>query len=210
MACRGSTRSGAENRVARLATRSIKTTAKKWALDLVISTMDLTTLEGQDTAGKVRAMCAKAMRPDPSDATAPAVAAVCVYPDLVGGREGSGQGQQREGRLGRDGVPERPCVAAGEAHRREGCGRGRRRRGRHGDRPWRVPRRRVPARVRRDRRGEAGVRRRAPQGHPRDRRARDLRQRPPRVVAGDDGRGRLHQDLDGEGQPRRRRRRSRS
>jgi deoxyribose-phosphate aldolase len=74
---------GAENRVARLATRSIKTTAKKWALDLVISSMDLTTLEGQDTPGKVRAMCAKAMRPDPSDATAPAVAAVCVYPDLV-------------------------------------------------------------------------------------------------------------------------------
>ncbi|HTN79533.1 MAG TPA: deoxyribose-phosphate aldolase, partial [Acidimicrobiales bacterium] len=74
---------GAENRVARLATRSIKTTAKAWALDLVISTMDLTTLEGQDTPGKVRAMCAKARRPDPSDATAPAVAAVCVYPDLV-------------------------------------------------------------------------------------------------------------------------------
>ena len=74
---------GAENRVARLATRSIKTTAKKWALDLVIASMDLTTLEGQDTPGKVRAMCAKAMRPDPSDATTPAVAAVCVYPDLV-------------------------------------------------------------------------------------------------------------------------------
>ena len=74
---------GAENRVARLATRSIKTTAKKWALDLAIASMDLTTLEGPDTPGKVRAMCAKAMRPDPSDPTAPPVAAVCVYPDLV-------------------------------------------------------------------------------------------------------------------------------
>jgi len=74
---------GAENRVARLATRSIKTSAKKWALDLVIESMDLTTLEGQDTPGKVRALCAKAMRPDPSDQAAPAVAAVCVYPDLV-------------------------------------------------------------------------------------------------------------------------------
>ena len=75
---------GAEARVARLATRSIKTTAKQYALDLAISTMDLTTLEGQDTPGKVRAMCAKAMRPDPSDPTAPPVAAVCIYPDLVG------------------------------------------------------------------------------------------------------------------------------
>jgi deoxyribose-phosphate aldolase len=45
--------------------------------------IDLTTLEGQDTQGKVLAMCAKARRPDPSDATAPPVAAVCVYPDLV-------------------------------------------------------------------------------------------------------------------------------
>ena len=170
---------GAENRVARLATRSIKTTAKKWALDLVIASMDLTTLEGQDTPGKVRAMCAKAMRPDPSDPTAPAVAAVCVYPDLVAVSERCREGQQRQGRLGRDGVPERPGVTSREADRCEGCGRRGRRRGRHGHRPWRVPRRPAPARVRRDRRGEAGVRRRAPQGDPRDGRARHVRQRAP-------------------------------
>jgi deoxyribose-phosphate aldolase len=66
-----------------LATRSIKTTSKAWALDLAISMIDLTTLEGQDTAGKVRALCSKAMRPDPADATCPAVAAICVYPDMV-------------------------------------------------------------------------------------------------------------------------------
>ena len=74
---------GAEARAATLATRSIKTTAKEYALDLAIRMVDLTTLEGQDTPGKVRALSAKAMRPDPADPTCPAVAAVCVYPDLV-------------------------------------------------------------------------------------------------------------------------------
>jgi deoxyribose-phosphate aldolase len=74
---------GAEARAATLASRSIKTTAKQWALDMAISMIDLTTLEGQDTPGKVRALCAKAKRPDPADPTAPKVAAVCVYPDLA-------------------------------------------------------------------------------------------------------------------------------
>jgi deoxyribose-phosphate aldolase len=74
---------GAEQRAAGLGTRSIKTTAKAYALDLAITMVDLTTLEGQDTPGKVRALCAKAMRPDPSDPTCPAAAAVCVYPDMV-------------------------------------------------------------------------------------------------------------------------------
>jgi deoxyribose-phosphate aldolase len=74
---------GAEARAAMLASRSIKTTAKQWALDMAISMIDLTTLEGQDTRGKVRAICAKAKRPDPADPTAPQVAAVCVYPDLA-------------------------------------------------------------------------------------------------------------------------------
>jgi deoxyribose-phosphate aldolase len=74
---------GAEARAAVLATRSIKTTAKRWALDTAVSMIDLTTLEGQDTPGKVRALCAKAKRPDPADPTAPQVAAVCVYPDLA-------------------------------------------------------------------------------------------------------------------------------
>src|SRR5690349_13969455 len=75
---------GAEARAATLGTRSIKTTAKEFALDLAIRMVDLTTLEGQDTPGKVRALCTKAMRPDPADPTTPAVAAVCVYPDMVG------------------------------------------------------------------------------------------------------------------------------
>jgi deoxyribose-phosphate aldolase len=74
---------GAEQRAAGLSTRSIKTTAKEFALDLAIRMVDLTTLEGQDTPGKVRALSAKAMRPDPADPGCPRVAAVCVYPDLV-------------------------------------------------------------------------------------------------------------------------------
>jgi deoxyribose-phosphate aldolase len=74
---------GAEARAAGLGTRSIKTTAKAYALDLAIRMVDLTTLEGQDTPGKVRALSAKAMRPDPADPTTPQVAAVCVYPDMV-------------------------------------------------------------------------------------------------------------------------------
>jgi deoxyribose-phosphate aldolase len=74
---------GAEARAAGLGTRSIKTTAKAWAIDTAIGMIDLTTLEGADTEGKVRSLCAKAKNPDPSDQSAPRVAAVCVYNDLV-------------------------------------------------------------------------------------------------------------------------------
>ncbi len=75
---------GAQARAASLFTRSIKTTAKAWAIDTAIRMVDLTTLEGADTPGKIRSLCAKAMRPDPGDPSVPPVAAVCVYPDLVG------------------------------------------------------------------------------------------------------------------------------
>jgi deoxyribose-phosphate aldolase len=74
---------GAEARAAMLGTRSIKTTAKAWALDLAIRMIDLTTLEGADTPGKVTALCAKALRPDPADPSCPRVAALCVYPSMV-------------------------------------------------------------------------------------------------------------------------------
>ena len=74
---------GAEARAASLGTRSIKQAAKAYAIDLAISMVDLTTLEGQDTEGKVRALSAKAVRPDPGDASCPSAAAICVYPDLV-------------------------------------------------------------------------------------------------------------------------------
>ena len=69
---------GAEARAAGLATRSIKTTSKAWALDTAVRMVDLTTLEGADTPGKVRSLCAKAVHPDPSDASTPSVAAVMM------------------------------------------------------------------------------------------------------------------------------------
>jgi deoxyribose-phosphate aldolase len=75
---------GAEARAAMLATRSIKAASKERAIDLAISMVDLTTLEGMDTPGKVRALCAKALRPDPTDPSTPHVAAVCVYGDMAG------------------------------------------------------------------------------------------------------------------------------
>ena len=74
---------GAEGRAAMLSTRSIKAASKERAIDLAISMVDLTTLEGMDTPGKVRALCAKALRPDPTDPTTPHVAAVCVYGDMA-------------------------------------------------------------------------------------------------------------------------------
>jgi deoxyribose-phosphate aldolase len=74
---------GAEARAAMLATRSIKRDAKLWALETAVRMTDLTTLEGADTPGKVRALSAKARQPDPADLDVPPVAAVCVYPDLV-------------------------------------------------------------------------------------------------------------------------------
>ena len=72
-----------EERAATLAKRSIKRESKLQALDLAIRMMDLTTLEGQDTPGKIAALCSKALRPDPADPTVPPVAAVCVYLNRV-------------------------------------------------------------------------------------------------------------------------------
>ncbi len=79
----GVDRVGADARAAGLGTRSIKTTAKAWAIDTAISMIDLTTLEGADTERKVHSLCAKAKAPDPGDPTTPQVAAVCIYADMV-------------------------------------------------------------------------------------------------------------------------------
>jgi len=74
---------GADSRAAMLATRSIKTKSKAWAIDMAIRMVDLTTLEGADTPGKVKALCSKAVRPDPTDLSVPSVGAICVYNDMV-------------------------------------------------------------------------------------------------------------------------------
>jgi deoxyribose-phosphate aldolase len=76
-------RVGAEGRAAALATRSLKKDSKLWGLDLAIRCCDLTTLEGSDSAGRIRQLAAKARRPAPGDASIPHVAALCVYPRLV-------------------------------------------------------------------------------------------------------------------------------
>src|SRR5438105_2356775 len=72
-----------EERAATLAKRSIKREAKLFALDLAVRMIDLTTLEGSDTPGKVAALASKGIRPDPADLAVPSVAAICVYPNLV-------------------------------------------------------------------------------------------------------------------------------
>jgi deoxyribose-phosphate aldolase len=74
---------GVEERVDRLRKRSIKKASKLWALELAIRMIDLTTLEGKDTPGKIRALCQKGMTPMPGDPTIPSVAAICIYPSLI-------------------------------------------------------------------------------------------------------------------------------
>ena len=178
---------GAEARVATLSTRSIKTTAKQWAIDLAISMIDLTTLEGQDTPGKVRALCAKAKRPDPADPEVPRVAAVCVYPDLVpvAVEELRGSGVKVASVAtafpsGRASMPVKlldvkDAVAAGADEIDMVIDRGAFLSGRYLE---------VFEEIVANKRG---VRRRPPQGDPGDRRAGDLRQRPPGVLAGHAG-----------------------
>jgi len=73
---------GIEERVAKYATRSIKKTSKAWILRKAVSMLDLTTLEGKDTPGRIASLCGKALRPH-GDPDIPSVAAVCVYPSMV-------------------------------------------------------------------------------------------------------------------------------
>src|SRR2546426_5647292 len=73
---------GIEERVAKYTTRSIKKNSKLWGLKAAVSMVDLTTLEGKDTPGKVASLCQKALRPH-EDPAIPQVAAVCVYPAMV-------------------------------------------------------------------------------------------------------------------------------
>lgn len=74
---------GIEERIARFTKRSIKNESKMHALKLAMSMMDLTTLEAKDTPGKVRQLCAKAMRPYDAMPDLPSAAAICVYPTMV-------------------------------------------------------------------------------------------------------------------------------
>ena len=185
-----------EERARRLASRSIKRESKRAGLELAIRCIDLTTLEGADTPGKVRAMCARALRPDPDDPTVPPVAAVCVYGALVGvardalagtpvrvasvaGAFPSGQSPLQE-RL--DEI--RDAVADGADEIDIVLNRGALLSGR------------LDRRVRGGRGEQGGLRGRPPQDDPRDRRARLLRDRAPGRDGRDGGRQRRHQDVD--------------
>ena len=125
---------------------------------MAVSMIDLTTLEGADTPGKVRSLCAQAMRPDPDRPDVPPVAAICIYPDLVG-RRSSGCAAPASTSRPSPRRSRRAGAARGQAGRRGGRRRRGRRRDRHGDRPRRLPLRPLRAGVRGDRRRQGGVRR---------------------------------------------------
>ena len=158
-----------EERAASLAKRSIKKEAKLWALETAVRMMDLTTLEGADTPGKVAALCSKAVRPGPGRPHDSLGRRGLRLPEPRSRGEGAARRHGGQGRLGLDVLPVRAGAARREARRRARRGRARRGRDRHGDRPRRVPLRSLREGLRRDRQGEGGLRRGAPEGDPRDR-----------------------------------------
>lgn len=161
---------GLEARAASLGTRSIKTTAKAYAIDLAISMVDLTTLEGADTPGKVRSLGAKAVLPDPTDRTTPATAAVCVYPDMVPTAKAAVAGSTVKVASVATAFPAyRAALSVKLADVHEAVSM-RRRRDRHGHRPRRVPLGALPQGPRRDHRRKGSLRLHGPaEGHLRDR-----------------------------------------
>ena len=191
---------GVAARVAWLAKRSIKTTAKAEGLRLALSMIDLTTLEGKDSDGKVRRLVREGAAARPVRPDAAAVRRRLRLPDV----RPAGEGADRAAAGVRVAsvatafpsghAPLATRIAEVEAAVADGADEidmvidrgaflsGPVRRGR-----------------RRDRAGEGGLRRRAPEGDPRDGRAGDARQRPPRLAAGDAARRRLHQDVDRQG-----------
>ena len=202
-ACPGVDQVGCEARAAGLGTRSIKTTSKAWAIDTAISMIDLTTLEGADTPGKVRGLAAKALVPDPSDPTTPRPAAVCVYGDMVAtAKEALGSSGVKVAAVatafpsGRASLPVKladtaDAVKAGADEIDMVIDRGAFLAGDY------------LTVFSPDRRGEGDLRQRPAQGDHGDRRAGHLRQRAPRLVAVDARRRRLHQDLHRQDLPRR-------
>ena len=145
---------GVQERVASLQKRSIKKASKVWALDLAIRMMDLTTLEGKDTPGKVRALCAEGDAPEAGRCLDPARRRDLHLPDARRRGQGGAQGSGVKVASVADGLPVGPVVPRHQARRDAGGGRRRRRRDRHGHRPRRLPRGRLPGRVRGDRRDQ--------------------------------------------------------
>ncbi len=187
-----------EERAASLSRRSIKRESKLFALELAIRMMDLTTLEGQDTPGKVAALCSKAVRPDPAEPSIPSVAAVCVYPNLVPTAVDSLRGTAVKVASVATAFPSgqspidvkvretEEVVAMGADEVDMVIDRGAFLSGRYAKVYDEIVRVKEAA--------SAG----APEGDPRGRRAWDVRQRAPGVDPRDGGRRRLHQDIDGQ------------
>ena len=130
---------GIEQRAAGLATRSIKRASKLAAIDLAISMVDLTTLEGADTPGKVRNLARKAMLPDPDYPETPRTAAICVYPDMVPTAVAELKGSGVKVASVATCLSGWPFQPRGETGRYQDRGRRGCRRDRHGDRSGRVP-----------------------------------------------------------------------
>ena len=99
---------GVGERVAALGTRSIKKSSKRDALLLAVRMMDLTTLEGKDTPGKVAQLCAKGIRPDPVDPSVPPVARDLRLPQPGANRPRGAGRHLGQGRLGGHLLPQRP------------------------------------------------------------------------------------------------------
>ena len=158
-----------EERAASLASRSIKRESKLFALELAIRMTDLTTLEGQDTPGKVAAICSKAVRPDPGRCDGAVGGRRLRVPESRAHRRRAARGHGRQGRVGGHRVSVGPVSDRCEGPRDRGSRGDGRRRGGHGHRPRRIPLGPVREGVRRDRPREGGLRRRPPQGDTRGR-----------------------------------------
>ena len=161
--------------------------------------IDLTTLEGKDTRARFARCARKASAPIRPTRPSLSVAAICIYPTIVAMRAMRSRARTSRSRAVATAFPAGQTFSDMKITETRAAVAGRRRRDRHGHRPWRVPGRRLRPRLRRDRGGQGGVRRRAPEGDPGDRRARDLRQRAPRQRPGHGRRRRLHQDLHRQG-----------
>ena len=200
--CRGSgrsTRSRSRSAPRRSPSGAIKREAKLFALELAVRMTDLTTLEGAGHARQGRRARLEGDSPRSRGCERSLGGRALRLPEPRAHRGRAARGQRREGGVGRDRVPLRPVAdSRSKVDEVRWVVRARRRRGRHGDRPRRVPVGALREGLRRDRPREGGLRRRAPEGDPRDRRARHLRQRAARVAARDRRGRRLHQDLDGQ------------
>ena len=188
-----------EERAATLAKRSIKRESKLQAFELAVRMMDLTTLEGADTPGKVAALCSKALRPDPSRPRRAAGRGRLRLPEPRPGREARLEGSSvkvasvatyfpsGQASLDVKFAEVRDVVALGADEVDMVIDRGAFLSGRYAKVYDEIVQ------------GQGGLRGRAPEGDPRDGRARHVRQRAPRLAARDGGRRRLHQDLDRQG-----------